>query len=198
MQRKKIHVQRKNSPNQAAATKVNSNTLVGQRIAVYWAAEKRYYFGTVLKFHAPTGTAFVHFDDGEEIKISLEKERWLLVDVPGQQVSTGTLGSPMVDKHPLDTKHQALLKGNTYSVFRTCSGRPGYEIFASFPGHLFENITVRCSRQGTVILRTRVGTADVMYVELPTRIDPESAHSFYTGTGQLYIRVDAVPEKFTP
>eukprot|EP00890_Picochlorum_soloecismus_P003437 jgi/Picsp_1/4094/NSC_01604-R1_sister chromatid cohesion protein pds5-like protein len=196
--RKKVHAQRKNSPNQAVGTHVNCNTLIGQRIAVFWPAEKTYYFGTILKFHATTGTAFVHFDDGEEIKMSLDKERWLLVDVPGQQVSSGTLGSPLVDKHPLDTKYQALIKGHAYSVFRTCAGRPGYEIFASLPGHLFENIMVRCSEQGTVILRTRVGGTDVMYVELPTRIDPGSAHSFYAGTGQLYVRVDAVPEKLSP
>lgn len=200
--RKKTSVQRKNSPNQAAAgTQLNSNksTLVGQRIAVFWSAENTYYFGTILQFHPSTGICLVHFDDGEEIKISLDKERWMLVDVPGQQVSYGTtMDSPMVDKHPLDTKYQALIKGQAYSVFRTCSGKPGYEIFASFPGHLFDNIMVKCSDKGTVVLRTRVGTTDVMYVELPTRIDARSAHSFYTGTGQLYVRVDAVPEKLSP
>ena len=201
LQRKKTNVQRKNSPNQVAGTQVNSNnnTLVGQRVAVFWPAEKTYYFGMILQFHPSTGISLVRFDDGEEIKISLDKERWMLVDVPGQQVSSGTTtDSPMVDKHPLDTKYQALIKGEAYSVFRTCSGKPGYEIFASFPGHLFDNIMVKCSEKGTVILRTRVGSTDAMYVELPTRIDPGSAHSFYTGTGQLYVRVDAVPENLSP
>lgn len=172
-----------------------TRTLVGQRIGVFWEGEKEYYYGSILEMNESTGKCFVHFDDGEECQVDLKKERWMLLDVPGQ-LNPEERNNDYRSDHQriLDSEIKPVLQGDCFTVFPTCSGTAGYEIFALFPGHDLSNVSVTCHHSGKVSFQTTDSIDEEpkqpVDVELPSRIKASSAHAIYSERGQLYIRVD--------
>ena len=63
---------------QKASPKNRSDTLVGQRVKVYWPAEKEWYCG-VIKAVDGKGKHYISYDDGDAEWANLAKEQYELL-----------------------------------------------------------------------------------------------------------------------
>lgn len=92
---------------------------------------------------------------------------------------------------PAKEEEEVLVEGDTYQVYRTTSGTPGYEIYSSFEGYAVCEISVRAFSLGEVHLKAESTSRPPVTetVKLPSRIDNKSAQALFTETGQLYVRV---------
>ncbi|CAN6469121.1 unnamed protein product [Victoria cruziana] len=59
----------------------HGENVVGWRIRVFWPLDDRWYEGHVGSFDASTGKHLIRYDDGEEEKLDLEKERFQWAEV---------------------------------------------------------------------------------------------------------------------
>lgn len=167
-----------------------TETLVGRRIACFWEAEKAFYYGTILQFDGDKGRAFCHFDDGDEVSLDLRKEKWVLIDIPGQFVERE--GS-MVGQPPLETEFHPVMATDEYTVFPTSYGEYGFEIFMNRTNEKkYENPRIQCKKSGHVRIVEVLGQDEkprVTEIQLPHRIRPDSAFAICSDSNQLYIRV---------
>lgn len=168
-------------------------TLVGRRIACFWQDEGQFYFGTVCSFDRSKGKAFCHFDDGDEVVLDLKKERWVLVDVPGQLVEQE---GELVEQPPLETEIDPVMETEDYVVFPTSSGEYGFEIFINRShGNYNSSPRARCNTSGYVRVEERLGEDQeprVTEIQLPQQIQPESATCLCSDSNQVYIRVSVL------
>ncbi|KAK9817206.1 hypothetical protein WJX72_011062 [[Myrmecia] bisecta] len=62
----------------AEGAKLSSQELVGRRVAVYWASDRRYYTGTVAVYNGKKKRHVIQYDDGDQEKLDMSTEIWRL------------------------------------------------------------------------------------------------------------------------
>jgi hypothetical protein len=199
---------------------VQAEALVGCRVGVFWPEEQTYFFGSVTAYEPNTGRHVLMYDDGDSEVLELNKEIWVLISnavTEGSQLNIAedeTLALPQatavqsaaapkailiggpscvaLDK-PISTSGDAISQGDRYSVFKTRSGMPGFEVYVDIDDFALAETTVLAYRRGAVLVKAESaggrGETFELLVELPERVDPASAQALLTPAGLLYVRV---------
>lgn len=171
-----------------------------------WSQELRMFrFGSIIGQDPLTGLHWVKFiDDGIRAPIDLKSDVWVALrkrrvdsneDIDTEAGSNGWTAPP-----PCCPETSSLMgKGDNFAVYATTAGPLGYEMYATVPVIADPNdLQVVAYPHGAVDIRARLaeeGASDDnkiianLVVELPSKLDTESAMALLIPDGQLYVRV---------
>ena len=83
--------QRRTSPRQRASDRVESvkpgQELLGRRVRVFWAADQKWYGGSLSEYSAASGKHLCEYDDGDREWLDLAAEKYELDE--GERTSVG-------------------------------------------------------------------------------------------------------------
>lgn len=177
--------------------------MVGRRLGIWWAGDRRYYFGRVTSYFPATGRHVIAYEDGDAEELTLGEEVWVPVDTDGERAAAAGAAAPLqpVLQPAVALPPPALVaQGTAFKAYTTLpgAGPRGYEIFFSLPGFSIDEVSVRAFSRGEVVIWARQGQGEGCggvveeyreAVVLPSRVDASSAKALFTPSGQLYVRV---------
>ncbi|WJX16216.1 hypothetical protein P8452_06279 [Trifolium repens] len=78
----KINLKRKRTPGKEKGSdiKKNGQSLVGQRVKVWWPEDNEFYKGVVDSFYSSSKKHKVSYDDGDEEVLNFDDEKWEIVE----------------------------------------------------------------------------------------------------------------------